>query len=223
MTSNPLTQNEEHDIPAQTLKTLLNSMPQLFFQTPICVVSFTFICCFDPKLLWSISRTNSLYYSTRVDLYSHHILLLNYVNNRNPHTLENNTLYVYFRVSRCIELFWDYHSYNSLWSISSNLPSSTDCFSFDICQFHELVYLILPKYTVCLLNLEVLSLQTVFTHLEWFTEWFMICNSNLVENRLFAAINSLWPSDAIWRQGSRSTLVQVMACCLTAPMLTYHH
>ena len=30
-------------------------------------------------------------------------------------------------------------------------------------------------------------------------------------------INSLWPSDAIWRKGSRSTLVQVMACCLTAP------
>ena len=30
-------------------------------------------------------------------------------------------------------------------------------------------------------------------------------------------VNSLWPSDAIWRQGTRSTLVQVMACCLTAP------
>ena len=30
-------------------------------------------------------------------------------------------------------------------------------------------------------------------------------------------VNSLWPSDAIWRQGSRSTLVQAMACCLTAP------
>ena len=29
--------------------------------------------------------------------------------------------------------------------------------------------------------------------------------------------NSMWPSDAIWRQGSRSTLVQVMACCPTAP------
>ena len=28
---------------------------------------------------------------------------------------------------------------------------------------------------------------------------------------------SLWPSDAIWWQGSGSTLVQVMACCLTAP------
>ena len=30
-------------------------------------------------------------------------------------------------------------------------------------------------------------------------------------------VNSLWPSDAIWRQRSWSTLVQVMACCLTAP------
>ena len=30
-------------------------------------------------------------------------------------------------------------------------------------------------------------------------------------------VNSLWSSDAIWRQRSCSTLVQVMACCLTAP------
>ena len=30
-------------------------------------------------------------------------------------------------------------------------------------------------------------------------------------------VNSLWPSDAIWWQRSGSTLVQVMACCLTAP------
>ena len=29
--------------------------------------------------------------------------------------------------------------------------------------------------------------------------------------------NSLWPSDAIWRQRSGSILAQVMACCLTAP------
>ena len=29
--------------------------------------------------------------------------------------------------------------------------------------------------------------------------------------------NSLWPGDAIWRQGFGSTLAQVMACCLTAP------
>ena len=30
-------------------------------------------------------------------------------------------------------------------------------------------------------------------------------------------INPLWPSDVIWRQVFRSTLAQVMACCLTAP------
>ena len=30
-------------------------------------------------------------------------------------------------------------------------------------------------------------------------------------------VNSLWPSDVIWRQRTWSTLVQVMACCLTAP------
>ena len=29
--------------------------------------------------------------------------------------------------------------------------------------------------------------------------------------------NSLWPSGALWRQRSGSTLAQVMACCLTAP------
>ena len=29
-------------------------------------------------------------------------------------------------------------------------------------------------------------------------------------------VNSLWPSDAIWRQRSGTTLAQVMDCCLTA-------
>ena len=33
----------------------------------------------------------------------------------------------------------------------------------------------------------------------------------------YASFNSLWPCDAIWRQRSWSTLVQVMACCLMAP------
>ena len=30
-------------------------------------------------------------------------------------------------------------------------------------------------------------------------------------------VNLLWPSDAIRRQGTESTLAQVMACCLMAP------
>ena len=35
---------------------------------------------------------------------------------------------------------------------------------------------------------------------------------------VLAYINTLWPSDTIWRQRSGSTLAQVMACCLTAPI-----
>ena len=31
------------------------------------------------------------------------------------------------------------------------------------------------------------------------------------------SVNLFWPSDAIWRQRSGSTLAQVMACCLMAP------
>ena len=29
--------------------------------------------------------------------------------------------------------------------------------------------------------------------------------------------NSLWPGDTVWQHGTRSTLAQVMACCLMAP------
>ena len=46
---------------------------------PICVVSCSLGHWLDPKLLWSIGRTNCSYYSTRVDLYSHQILLSGYV------------------------------------------------------------------------------------------------------------------------------------------------
>ena len=37
-----------------------------------------------------------------------------------------------------------------------------------------------------------------------------------------SCVNSLWPSDAIRRQGTESTLAQVMACCLTAPSHYLH-
>ena len=35
--------------------------------------------------------------------------------------------------------------------------------------------------------------------------------------RPWSKLNSLGPSDAIWRQKTGSTLAQVMACCLTTP------
>ena len=45
---------------------------------------------------------------------------------------------------------------------------------------------------------------------------FSIWYKGLINNQ-GALVNSLWPGDAIWRHGTRSTLAQVMACCLTAP------
>ena len=75
MTSNSLTENEEQDIPSHILKTILDCMPQL---------------CFTPKYVWfpvhlkgpmipdpSGQLPELIVYitSTRVDLYSHQILL----------------------------------------------------------------------------------------------------------------------------------------------------
>ena len=48
MTSNSLTQYEEHDIPSQILKTILGYMRQLY------VISFRFLCWYDPKLIMYI-------------------------------------------------------------------------------------------------------------------------------------------------------------------------
>ena len=57
----------------------------------------------------------------------------------------------------------------------------------------------------------------------YFTYLITICTKNRcvngVNNRQQSCfhVNSLRPSDAIWRQWSWTTLAQVMACCLTAP------
>ena len=47
----------------------------------------------------------------------------------------------------------------------------------------------------------------------------MICHAALqwLWQGMDQRFNSLWSSDAIWRQRSGSTLAQVMACCLMAP------
>ena len=49
MTSNSLIENEEHDIPSQILRTILDCMTQLFLDLNMCV--FQYICGYcDPKL-----------------------------------------------------------------------------------------------------------------------------------------------------------------------------
>ena len=45
----------------------------------------------------------------------------------------------------------------------------------------------------------------------------VFCGTELRAISQEVLINPLWPSDAIWRHRSGSTLAQVMACCLMAP------
>ena len=57
----------------------------------------------------------------------------------------------------------------------------------------------------CFLKIKIAICILVFACLAW-----------MYDTSIDAIIYSLWPSDAIWRQRSWSTLAQVMACCLKA-------
>ena len=63
-------------------------------------------------------------------------------------------------------------------------------------------------------NAEGFNLKTLVRKAHVIEENSYICYNVIIFMHIF---NSLWPSDIIWRQGSKSTLAQVMACCLRAP------
>ena len=75
----------------------------------------------------------------------------------------------------------------------------------------------LLTYSLTYLLTYLLTLSD--THRNKFQRFFKLWKTSVT---LFwhHCVNSLWPSDAIWRQRSGSRLAQVMACCLTAPS---HH
>ena len=50
MTSNSLTENEEHDIPSQISKNIFGLRASVVFKPPISVISNTFLGSWDPKL-----------------------------------------------------------------------------------------------------------------------------------------------------------------------------
>ena len=67
-------------------------------------------------------------------------------------------------------------------------------------------------------NLRLVKLESLGwfqVHLWPYTRLlYLLCK---LTGNIVVSINPLWPSDAIWCLWSWSTLVQVMACCLTAP------
>ena len=75
-------------------------------------------------------------------------------------------------------------------------------------------YLLASKWTFCVLSfMPKKRLQNwCDRNCQHLYRYLLICSF-----RPLRWVNSLWPSDAIWRQGARSTLDQVRVCCLTAP------
>ena len=89
------------------------------------------------------------------------------------------------------------------------------CWIEDLCtisRFLEHVWLITP-YSICGMQLLMYDIDSCFCHTSH-----ELCLRN--RKYMYFHFNLSWPSDAIWWHWSRSTLVQVMACCLTAPS---HH
>ena len=57
--------------------------------------------------------------------------------------------------------------------------------------------------------------------MKWLTFYGWHLKKIFFKEKFYNLINSLWPSDAIWRQRSGSRLAQVMACCLTPHAITW--
>ena len=77
------------------------------------------------------------------------------------------------------------------------------------CRQHFQIYFLQNISLTSLIYIYIYTLYIGVDRYRWIHHWDQsIC---------VYIINSLWPSDAIWRKRSRSTLAQVMACCLTAP------
>ena len=66
-------------------------------------------------------------------------------------------------------------------------------------------------------NSPIMNMGPIEFSANFCTFWGLWILSHKYYRLALSWVNSLWPSNVIWWQGSRSTLAQVMACCLTAP------
>ena len=142
--------------------------------------------------------------------------------------------------TRSIILFslcWPPHEWKSgaplfrcehVWTRSRHAPDCLRASSQEIPQpsITEIVWKI--KYLKCHANFPGANELRKYSqiHCHWSTIldnkrviWSVISKDQSLMICLYTCVrvNSLWPSDAIWRQRSGSTLAQVMACWLTAP------
>ena len=86
---------------------------------------------------------------------------------------------------------------------------------------HNSVQGFVKSFSVKMALLSIRQQAITSTNVIYFIAWHRATRPQCVEDRVvltgYIIFNSLWPGDAIWRHRTRSTLVQIMACCLTAP------
>ena len=111
----------------------------------------------------------------------------------------------------------DFPTHSSENDILFALPSESD--NQIIYRFIIYRWIIISISNICLLTTIWMNSEGPHYLTSKSIKYLIIQNkvSIFVKYHPLYALNSLWPSDVLWWQGSRSTLAQVMACCLTAP------
>ena len=113
---------------------------------------------------------------------------------------------------------------NLMESLSCSHPTCTDMITSKFCTYHDSSAVMAHANFVAIWyhKMEV-TLKPIIHKLITIEKLFMkLPPDSIIQKGTFSHVNLLWPSDVIWRQGSRSTLAQVMACCLTAPSHYLH-
>ena len=88
-------------------------------------------------------------------------------------------------------------------------------YSLSPCQCQAIIWAIADENVV---SLEILGTKYngIWIKMKWFSFKKMHLKKSHAQHGQYF-VNSLWPSDVIWRHRSGSLFAQVMACCLTAP------
>ena len=138
-------------------------------------------------------------------------------------------VFVYACIPACIFALWQggQKKHNHMYYLSSTLQFSVRVYDIPGTGLvFELMYHFSVSRSTVFLNFcshcidykTICEIKPTLLHMYSYTS--TVLRSFAAYLRLSCRTNILWPSDAIWRQGSRSTLDQVMAWCLCWLIIT---
>ena len=108
-----------------------------------------------------------------------------------------------------------WHQYDT--ALYYNAGSRLECVSTIMMKVYVTTLIIGPNWVIATKQYHMKVMYFQHYLLVWSSKDMAMWQGVNFPGVMGSCVNSLWPSDVIWRQGSRSTLAQVMDCCLTAP------